>query len=771
MFNEIFNLSSKNKNKTLDNALRKRNRSTPNLFSQKNEIRKTSGYYQKIYSLNPFQESNNSTDKSKKINPKKINLKNVFKKPNFPRPEFQFRKITNAKWPFSLKKSESKESIKERIKLSRPSKLFHNFNNIQWLRRKFPESVINKSIYTLLPNNGKPVVPDDESEEDKRHRLMIEYLESLKGPIGRDKYIDINPKYFFNKQTWDTVLKLKQIFLDFDEDGNRRMELDEMQEMFESNKIYASINDLVDLFFKGKKFKEKDIMKLYLNFHQFINFALTKDQEFREFMRNIKEKGEKERENEKTKIKTNSDKSKTNTINEDNEEDEKSESEEENGQYLPMNFKSLLDYFVDKGKQRESKEIINKAIKEMNEIINTNLKKRKGARKPTNAKDRRSSISSEKLLNSQKSLRMNEDESNLSSNNTNKVNINRRKALLTQKTIMPNKLKDILKGLKNINKSTKVVADELDDMELDLEEDKNLKIDYDKQLKEVDFNKIINEFSNLFSVSQIPKKKIKNQKTIISNMKEEIEKEEKNEEKNKEKEITKEINPKNLLVKNSSNVLLNTISTRTKENTSINHINTHKLVKSNTMNNLIQNQNKILEITDFKSIDKNSLIRISHPYYTRNLKIKNNINDKDKFRKIVFSDIKKQSFQHSNLPKFLEDFNDNNNNSYKINDYMNKTKNKLPMLKNYSTKYKSNSINYSVSHLKRKNKFIFPSAKGEFNDSQRKKIRLNFIGGKINLIKNDINIKLPKSNSKLDYVPLGLLFNKEKNIHEYKNNL
>ena len=72
------------------------------------------------------------------------------------------------------------------------------------------------------------------------------------------------------------------------------MELDEMQEMFNSNKINASINDLVDLFFKGKKFKESEIMKLYLNFHQFINFALTKDKEFREFMRNIKRKIEKE---------------------------------------------------------------------------------------------------------------------------------------------------------------------------------------------------------------------------------------------------------------------------------------------------------------------------------------------------------------------------------------------------------------------------------------------------------------------------------------------
>ena len=55
---------------------------------------------------------------------------------------------------------------------------------------------------------------------------MIEYLESLKGPSGRDQYIDINPKYFFNKRTWETVLKLKQIFLDFDEDGNNNKGMD-----------------------------------------------------------------------------------------------------------------------------------------------------------------------------------------------------------------------------------------------------------------------------------------------------------------------------------------------------------------------------------------------------------------------------------------------------------------------------------------------------------------------------------------------------------------
>ena len=780
MFKEIINISAKNTNKKFDILSFKRNKSAPNLFSKKEET-KTSGYYQKLYMLNQFKDPNSEFN-NKKNTPKKLSLKNVFKKPNFPKPEFQFRKITDAKWPFSLKKSESKESIKERIKLSRPSKLFHNFNNIQWLRKKFPESVINKSIYTLLPNNGKPVVPDDESEEDKRHRLMIEYLESLKGPIGRDQYIDINPKYFFNKQTWETVLKLKKIFLEFDEDGNRRMELDEMQEMFNSNKINASINDLVDLFFKGKKFKESEIMKLYLNFHQFINFALTKDQEFREFMRNIKEKAVKEKEAKikKTKTLSSERKSKSSVISEDPEENEKNESDEEKGQYLPMNFKSLLDYFVDRGKKRESKQTINKAIKEMNEIINTNLKKRKPLQKQTNVKDRRGSISSEKSSNTQKSLRMNEEETNLSNSGNNKITINRRKTLLTQKTILPSKFKTILKDLKNINKSSsKLFDDDLDKMVIDLEED-DVKIDYEKQLKEVDFNKIINEFSNLFSVSQIPKKKIKKQKTLITkieleNKNEKEKKEEKEIKEQKKKEKEKIINnqdkiSKKILKKSASQTLINTISTRSKDNTTNNKINTGDIGKSYTFHFFKQNNNKNLIMNDFKSIDKNIKIPKSNQIFQRNIKNKHNINKY--YKKIIFhNNNEKISFNKTKLPKFLEDLNDNNKKIYRINEYMHKEKDKLPILKNNSTKDKTNSINYSSPHFNKRNKFIFQNPKGEFNALQRTKLDLNIKGGKINLIKKDINIKLPRSNSKLDYVPLGLLINSKENLLEPDNNI
>ena len=191
----------------------------------------------------------------------------------------------------------------------------------------------------MLPDNGKPVVPDDESEEDKKHRLLMEYLDSLYKKVpDREKYVNINPKYFFDRRTFEKILKFKEIFLEFDEDQSRKMEIDEMVEMFNQNHINANLRDLVNLFFKGKNIKEEDIMKLYLDFYQFMNFALTKDQDFREFMREIKSKNKKSEEDINNKT---------------------DEGEEETG-YLPMNFNLMFDYFLIKGKERASIEAIEK---------------------------------------------------------------------------------------------------------------------------------------------------------------------------------------------------------------------------------------------------------------------------------------------------------------------------------------------------------------------------------------------------------------------------
>ena len=770
MLKKIFALSVK---QTQKKPKKKRIFSTPNFFFPDKKS-KTPSFYQKLYSITP--DSSNCSkkeniDTQKTSKKKSISLKRIFKKPKLIKTTCQFRKITNPKLPFSKRTIEPKEVLKNRIKLSKPSKIFHDFDTIQWLRKKFSENIINKSIYTLLPNNGKPVIPEDETEEDKRHRKMIEYLESLKGPIGREKYININPKYFFNRTTFETILKLKKIFLDFDADGNRRMELDEMLEMFESNKISANINDLVNLFFRGKKFKEKEVMKLYLNFHQFMNFALTREQDFRQFMRKIKERADKKKKYKNKNGMSNED------TNSDNEKDG----------YLPMSFKSLLDYFVDKGKERDSKTIINKAIEEMNEIIN----KTKSNKNNTN-----NSLNTSKKFNSQKTIKLNENDSSKS------IPMTKKKSLVAQKTMPPSLFKSIIKDakhVKHINKTIKKVnkyeEDNLEKYNLDLNLEEDLDIDYEKQLKDIDFKKIIEEFSHLFNINQISSfnqnnnvndsNNNKNDTNIKSPNKKESEnsnKEEQNQkekqnkkEKEKEKEKEKDKDDKKTIIKKYSQSLLNSVSTRSQENIRNYLTSTTKGDYSNTFYNphyhikgefpkkkeykIIYKKNKLLS-ADYYDLSRPGLNNTYKNNYIKN--INNSRNQKN---------LNKRELNNKNYYKLK---NDNK-------DYISKSQNELPNVYKaiYDSKLKSNTGNsfYDFNHnnkkillnrniniipitqnIKTNIKFNFLN-KGFNSQNNMNKFYINFYGGKLNLIKKHNSFY---SRSKLDYVPLKLLSNPTK---------
>ena len=721
MLNKIFHLTKKPSPKK---KLKKRILSTPNYFFPPKKP-KTPSYYQKIYTISTdsLNKSKLENNKSPIVQKKKIiSLDNIFKKPKICQNTFQFRKITNPKLPFSSRKIEPKEVTKNRIKLSKPSTTFHDFTTIHWLRQKFSENIINKSIYSLLPNNGKPVIPDNESEEDKRHRKMIEFLESMKEPLGRERYVNINPKYFFTKATFENVLKLKKIFLEFDKDGNRRMELDEMLEMFMSNKISANINDLVELFFKGKKFKEKEVMKLYLNFHQFIYFALTKDQDFRQFIRIIKERAEKEKEK---KIK---EKKKLGITNNSNEKDY----ENEKDGYLPMSFNSLLDYFVDKGKERASKEVINKAIEEMNKIINKTKNKfnlSNSVRKRRNDKEKRTEIF--KPNNEMKKVRI------LSQKNVYSTSHSMQKHI-SHRNIKKIKINRNLEG-----------DEEIERINFELSLDDN---DYENQLKNINFNKIIEEFYTLFNIDKnFHHNKENNENKIKSPHRKELEEKEKVKE-NVTNHKDKEINQ--MIIKNYSQSILNSFSTRSQDNL-INNLKNSTKGDSNTFRK--SQKDEISTIKDYKLIsDKNQFLN----YGSFN---KNNSN-KYKYIKLINNSRNKNSLIFKNLKNM-----DSENKS--LNSF-NKSQIELPQIYEKHLKLKNNTNNiFSFDHnsntekqglFKSNSYFKYPLSKSmkekrnnEFNNTNKlNKYFVNIYGGKINLFKN-----INDSSTKLDYVPMKLLTN------------
>ena len=88
------------------------------------------------------------------------------------------------------------------------------------------------------------------------------------------------------------------MFLEIDKKGNHKMILKEVVKLFKENNIEVDVKELKNLFLKqinnNKSKKGQPHNLLYLNFYQFMNFALSKDQDFMLFMRKIKRKFKKE---------------------------------------------------------------------------------------------------------------------------------------------------------------------------------------------------------------------------------------------------------------------------------------------------------------------------------------------------------------------------------------------------------------------------------------------------------------------------------------------
>ena len=332
------------------------------LFMTRNKIIKNTTYYNRLYSTKPtsinislslsnnnptnlFLSQNismnknnidNSNINTKEINKNKITNRKILSVKN----KSIWPKVTKPKWPFSLKRNEPRELRMSRLSSATPSEKYHNFNTIRWLNQKYSDSVKQKSIYSLLPNNGKRRIPENETEKNKRHRKIIEYLESFRQPKEREKNVDINPKYFYNKQTFEKIKVMKEMFIMFDKEGKQKMVLKEMVRLFKNNGIEVDLNELKDLFYKNMKNinpKNLPINLLYLDFYQFMKFALTRDQDFRLFIRKLMNKKE-------NKIK-------------------------KKGLYFPMNFNLALDYFMRKEKQRNSIKAVKNAINDMDKMM------------------------------------------------------------------------------------------------------------------------------------------------------------------------------------------------------------------------------------------------------------------------------------------------------------------------------------------------------------------------------------------------------------------
>ena len=221
---------------------------------------------------------------------------------------------------------------KSRLKMLKsipPSHSIQDINTIKWLKRTHNKDVIRACVNKMLD--------DDEEEKLKRKKSFSFDNKYSKDNIQDNIIYKMNPKYFWTKEKFKRILKLKELFKEFDIDDNQQMEMNEIESMFKTNNIDANSNDLTQLFGAdmGKRKNNKGII---FDFYQFCNFSIEHELEFSKFLRSLKLK----------------------------------EINKKDSDYYPRSFNSLLDYFIAKGEERKSVNKIKSIIKNMDIVRENN---------------------------------------------------------------------------------------------------------------------------------------------------------------------------------------------------------------------------------------------------------------------------------------------------------------------------------------------------------------------------------------------------------------
>ena len=203
-------------------------------------------------------------------------------------------------------------------------------STLKWMRHLLPSNALSNTLTDMLI----------EKEKSKPFLLRIledkNALQSIVRPNSRFPFLHndktLKPELLFQKTTLEKIRQLRDIFLQFDADHSRTLEISELFTMFNTNGIPVTKDELIDLFTLRDQ-KKKKIWEYKLTFLDFVNFSLSEECEakYRLLMKKVKQR-------------TNSD------------------------IYLPMTLKQTLEHIFNKGKIKLNIAKINKGINKLEKI-------------------------------------------------------------------------------------------------------------------------------------------------------------------------------------------------------------------------------------------------------------------------------------------------------------------------------------------------------------------------------------------------------------------
>jgi hypothetical protein len=111
--------------------------------------------------------------------------------------------------------------IKKTDNIIKPHHNLTNFHTIQWLRKRINNPTIQKSIQTLFIEDDKDLPPDTDeglSQLEIKNKKLRKFLDTYCKGIDKFEKVNIKPQYLYSELIMNKIMKLKKIFLEFDED-------------------------------------------------------------------------------------------------------------------------------------------------------------------------------------------------------------------------------------------------------------------------------------------------------------------------------------------------------------------------------------------------------------------------------------------------------------------------------------------------------------------------------------------------------------------------
>ena len=184
-------------------------------------------------------------------------------------------------------------NIIKNLKFEQNKKINTTSSTINWMRHLIPQQEINQSLTDLLIEKEKDLPNVLRLFEDKKN--ISDFVNSSPQTIDSNPLKKkIKPEYLFSPLVLEKIYKLRDIFLHFDKDRSRTLEISELCAMFNSNNIPITKNELIDLFTLQGEQKRKS-WQYKLTFLDFVKFCLDEQcqEKYRILITKIKQRSKK----------------------------------------------------------------------------------------------------------------------------------------------------------------------------------------------------------------------------------------------------------------------------------------------------------------------------------------------------------------------------------------------------------------------------------------------------------------------------------------------